>query len=200
MAAVRPGLGVGFLVDGLGVAGRLAVKAKWRCDWLRRVDLALLRWLGEGLAEESADVAGAAPATETRMNSAPARAAAPIRCALPSRSTVAGETPPGPAKPCTAEITVPAPWIAVVRLAGSRTSPRPPPPLTRRGAAPGPGRGSAPGPQTHARRGGGPAACRGCRYPPRRQSRLGAWPSTRRPARRRTAWLTSGPPGCTDSR
>src|SRR6516162_5692004 len=56
--------------------------------------------------------AGPAPTTETRTNVAPARAAAPIRLALPTRSTVAGDPRPGPAKTCTAEMTMPAPRTA----------------------------------------------------------------------------------------
>ena len=51
---------------------------------------------------------GDAPTTETRTNAPPVRAAAPIRWALPAPFTDVGETPPGSAKPRTAEITVSA--------------------------------------------------------------------------------------------
>src|SRR5271166_1130453 len=118
---------------------------------------------------------GAAPTTETRTNVAPARAAAPMRLALPARSTEAGETPPGPVKPCTAEITVPAPrWRGRGRHRG------PPPPPGRPGAGPGPGRGSAPVSPGPARPAAGPAGCRGCRCPRPRRSpfRAGRRPGT----------------------
>ena len=71
---------------------------------------------GGGPHDGPRDTAGAAPITESRMNAAPARAAALIRWALPARSTVGGETPPGPTKPCTADMTVPAPSSALCNV------------------------------------------------------------------------------------
>ena len=65
---------------------------------------------------------GEAPTIESSTTEAWAAEAAPTRLALPSRSTEAGVTPPGPAKPCTAETTVVMPSITGSRLKASRTS------------------------------------------------------------------------------
>ena len=49
--------------------------------------------------------------------------AASMRLAFPARSTVCGETSPGPAKPWTADTTVDTPTMAAATAAGSPTSP-----------------------------------------------------------------------------
>ncbi len=51
-------------------------------------------------------LSGDAPTMERSTTPAPAAAAASMRWTLPSRSTEAGLTPPGPSKPWTAETTV----------------------------------------------------------------------------------------------
>ena len=75
------------------------------------------------IRNSSIGLSGAAPTTDINTRSAPAAPAALTRLALPSRSTVAGEMPRGPTKPCTAETTTSQPATAAAAAAGSRTSP-----------------------------------------------------------------------------
>ena len=142
-----------------------------------------------------------APTTEISTNAAPAAVAASIRFAFPARSTEAGEMPPGPVKPCTAEITVPAPRSARLMLAGSRTSPRAT--STPGPQVPGPGRVAGQYPDREARPGQArdQVGAQGAGAPgdDDHQRDPGAGPAPDRTCRR-TASLTSGPPARTGSR